>query len=297
MDGKQLLRQLRDILNESSTSGWMDDFTSYTYLWNGATEFASRTQCFKSTVNITLVANVSQYLLPADFLNLYAKNDDNDYFLFLDDGTGYKRFMFYKDHNDILYQQNTSTEFPYNFTVVDSESDISPISGTASSSGTALVDAAGDFTGVTVGDTVHNVTDGSAGIVTAYISSTQLTVPLFGGTNDTWAASDAYEIVPQGRTAILVDPPPSVSAYTVTVPYIQRPTPVFSDYTTYRFQHEYMMAIIMYAAWLYKYRDSKVNEGDRYFQHFDVQVKKYSYGVNQRLKNNRRMRVNMKVRQ
>lgn len=45
MDGNQLLRQLRDLLNESDSSGWLDDFTSYMYLWQAAVEFVTRTEC------------------------------------------------------------------------------------------------------------------------------------------------------------------------------------------------------------------------------------------------------------
>lgn len=303
MDGKQLRRQLSDVLNESSISGWLDDFTSYQNLWLAAIEFVSRTGCMKSSQSIPMVPLQSQYTLNADFLKIYAKTDDNRYFLKLTDGAGGEWYLWEKDYNEILYETTQdAVEYPYNFAVIDGSQAVSNKTGTATSNGTSvggectLTDNLADFSLLAAGDSVHNNTDGSTGIVLSVTSSTAIVTALFGGTANDWTSGDSYAVVPKSRSVIVIDPPPSVDSVTLTVPYVQRPIPVFSDYGTYRFQHEYNLAIIMYAAWLYKYRDSAPNMGDKFFVHFDNQVKRYCFDISSRFRNNRRMKVNMKVR-
>jgi hypothetical protein len=67
---------------------------------------------------------------------------------------------------------------------------------TAGSSGLTLNDSGKDFdqVGVSAGDIVEDLSDGSSGMVTA-VSSTQISVEsLAGGTNNTFAAGDYYQI-------------------------------------------------------------------------------------------------------
>ena len=67
---------------------------------------------------------------------------------------------------------------------------------TSGSSGLTLNDSGKDFdqVGVSTGDIVEDISDGSSGMVTA-VSSTQITVEsLTGGTNNTFAAGDSYQI-------------------------------------------------------------------------------------------------------
>jgi hypothetical protein len=280
----------------------MDGFTSYMYLWQGAVEFVSRTECFKNTQAITTQTGIPSYTLNADYLELFAKTHDNRYFVTLNDGVSDNHYLFYKDYSEILYRnQQNSVQYPYNFTIIDDPDPPAPVSGTASGTSVAsggqsvLTDSTADFSSFDAGDSVHDITDGSLGIILSKTSSTQLVTALFPGTVNQWSAGDAYEIVPQGRSMIVIDPPPSTPGYTISLPYVQRPAPVFSDYGVYRFQREYCLAVIMYAAWLYKYRDSKPNEGDKYYIHFDNQVKRYSYGISARYRTNNRMKVNMKA--
>ena len=87
-----------------------------------------------------------------------------------------------------------------------------------------------------------------------------------------------------------------MSGYTIEFPYIQRPAPIFSPYAAYPLQREYCLAIVFYACWLYKYRDSNANMGVRYYVNFDNQVKRFEYGISKRLNTNTRMGVNMKAR-
>jgi hypothetical protein len=68
-------------------------------------------------------------------------------------------------------------------------------SGTADTGSTAttLVDTTGSFdVYVKVGDRIRNTTDNSRGDVIAIISSSQLTAPLSGGTNNYWSVNNNY---------------------------------------------------------------------------------------------------------
>jgi hypothetical protein len=71
-------------------------------------------------------------------------------------------------------------------------------SGTATgaTSGTVLIDSSAEFTStVAVGDRVDNTTDGSAALITAVDSDTQITCgELIGGSDNQFEADDAYEI-------------------------------------------------------------------------------------------------------
>ena len=74
MDGKGLLYKLGSLLNEDATSGFLDDFTSYEFLYEAAKEFVSRTACITATQTITTVVDQTDYTLNADFLGLYLLN-------------------------------------------------------------------------------------------------------------------------------------------------------------------------------------------------------------------------------
>lgn len=278
MDGQSLLYELRNLINESSGSGFLDTRTSYDFLWEAATALSQRLRNLTATQSITTVADQTDYTLNADFLEVFLMDTENRRVLKYNNGTT-NDWLIEKDYNEIIYEDNTtSTAAPSFYAVIDDTQD-SQVSGTATSTAAqsggiaTLTDTAGDFSDVSAGDVVHNTTDGSDGIVTAKTSSTVLSCALFGGTNDDWSSSDAYIIQPQGRMKIFIDPPPSTAGHTITVNYIQRPSPVFSNYGAYRFQAQYKWALIKYAAWLYKYRDAKPNFGDAFFKFWDAQTR------------------------
>jgi hypothetical protein len=74
-----------------------------------------------------------------------------------------------------------------------------PLTGTCGGggSGTLLVDAAGDFVNrkVVVGMCARNTTDGSLAAITAVTATTLTTEALTGGTSNTFAAGNAYEVL------------------------------------------------------------------------------------------------------
>jgi len=283
IDGKDLLRRLRILLNEDSDSGWLDERTSYDLFYDAAIEFVDRTGCLRSSQAITTVAEQSEYDLNPDFLRLYTKNSSGNYYIKYNDGST-NTFPTWKDYEDIFHEDNTtSTATPGRFTILDSDLP-SAVAGTTTSAGASsggqctLTDTTADFSDVEAGASVHNTTDGSDGMVLSKTSSTVLVTSLFGGTDDDWSSGDAYAIQPNPRMKIVLDPPPSNASHTITVPYVQRPAPVYSDYGIYRFVNP--GALVKYAFWLYKYRDREPNFGDAMYRFWELEINRKAYSNN-----------------
>ncbi len=296
-----MLYRLRELLNEDANSTFLDDRTSYSLLYEAAKYFVDITGCLKATQSITTVADQQTYTINADFLRLYLKNSRNDYFLEYSDGTS-TYTLYWKDYEDIIFENNTtSVTIPSHFAIIDKPTLNSRLTGTVTATSAAsggestLTDSSADFSNVSPGDNVHNTTDGSSGIVLSADSSTSLTVALFGGTNNDWTSGDSYVIQPQGRLQLVLSPPPSQAGHAITLRYVQKPDPVFSDYGIYRFPEEYHEALCYYAAWFYKYRDREPNFGDRLYQQFDFAVRKASDSLKRTFRKSG-LRVNLRKR-
>jgi hypothetical protein len=301
MDGKELLYKLRNLLNESADSGFMDDKTSYDNLNEAAYEFNRRAKVLKSTQSITTVADQSTYDLNTDFMELYLKDYEKNLFIKINDGSN-DHFIFWRNYEDIIYSNNTTSEtIPGFFSIINDSALDTRLSSTTTSAGAAtggectLTDTAADFSLVSAGDTVHNTTDGSMGVVLSKTSTTALKTALFNGTNNDWTSSDSYVIQPQGKLQLVLDAPPANSGYTITVHYVQRPAPVYSDYGAFRIQRQYMDALVKYAYWLYKYRDSEPNFGDGMYAYFDRQIRA-AQGSTNSTHNRSSVSVNLKGR-
>ena len=302
MDGKSLTNGLAKILSENiSTSSFLDPRTSYDYIYEAVLEFCRRTRCLTASQTITTVADQTNYDLNTDFLSLYLRDNSNRYVVKFNDGSN-DYFLPFRDFESVSYSnQTTSVAIPSNFSIIDKQTLTARITGTVTSAGAAsggectCTDSAAPFTNVKVGDDVHNTTDGSDGVVISVTSTSKLVVALFGGTDNDWTSGDAYVIVPQGRKQLVLDPPPSTAAYTVTINYVQKHDPVYSSYRTYRFDRQYEPAIVKYAAWLYKYKDSEPNFGDAYYKFWDMQVRTAAK-TEQKSLNKPSMRVNMMKR-
>ncbi len=282
MDGRELQYRLRQLLNESASSAFLDAKTSYSFLWQAAIDFAERTGCLRATQVITTVANQSGYAVAPDFLRLYDVRDRNENNVVKYNDGSTNSFLPWKSYGSIITEDNTTAvSVPSFFSLVDSAL-LSQVSGTATSAGAAsggqctLVASAADFTNVAAGDYIHNTTDVSDGVVLSKTNTTTLVTALFGGSGNDWAISDAFVIQPQGRFQLELNPPPSVSNHTVTLYYVQRPLPVFSNFGMYRFPSQFNSAIIAYAAWMYKYRDREPNFGDKWYQLYERDVRRAS---------------------
>lgn len=298
-DGKSLTNGLADLLNETlATSSFLESRTIYDSLYEAALEFARRTRVLTATQTITTVADQATYDLNPDFLCFYLRDSSNRYVAKFNDGsTDY--WLPFRDYEAIAYADNdNSVAVPANFSLIDDATLTDNITGTATANGTAtgnectLTDSAGDFTNVEVGDDIHNTTDGSDGVVLAVTSTTALQIALFGGTGNDITSGDAYVIVPQGRKHIVLDPPPSTAGYTLTLHYVQKPDPVYSYYRQYRFDRQYAHALIKYAAWLIKYKDSSPNFGDAFYKYWD-QACRMAAKIEHKSLDKPRMKVNM----
>jgi hypothetical protein len=290
MDGKLLKEQVRLLLSENTGSGFLDDKTTYNFCYEAAVVTSEVLQNLTTTATITTVADQVSYKLPSDFLKLYLKNTNSEFFIKYDDGSN-ESFLTHKKYEEVVYGNNTtSVSIPSNFSITDYPTLASIITGTASAGSddvggkSSLVDTGTTFlTDISVGDTVHNSTDSSNGIVVGVTSNLQVETCMFNGTDNEWDTNDSYVIVPQGRMGLVLDPPPSTSGHTITVYYLQKPVPVYSDYDTYRFQPHYINALVKYAAWLYKYRDGEPNFGDKFYMFWQEELKKskhnYSNGI------------------
>ena len=292
MDGKSQIYSLKHLIEEDSSSGFWDSYLGYQFLNEAAINWTIRTKCLRNTQSITTVAETAAYDLNPDYLGMYLKDANKNYFIKYYDGTNYS-FINQCNYEDVILSDNTTSQsIPSTFAVIDKTSLPTRITGTASAAGAAsagectLTVAASTFTDAYAGDVVHNTTDGSMGIVLSKTSNLILTTALFGGTNNDWSISDAFVIQPQGRKQLVVDPLSSTAAHTILVYYLQKPAPVYSDYGRFRFDAEVGAALVKYAAWLYKYRDKEPNYGDKWFQYYENQIAIFNRSVNQTIKKN-----------
>lgn len=302
MDGKTLRENLREMLLESGNSDFINDYQSYWYISMAVNDFNRRTSTLTDSETITTVADQAAYTLASDFANLYIQNDRGEMILKYTDASSNNYFLMWKDYGQIFHQSTiTSQLIPTHFCVRKKSDLTSSITGTTTSASTAtggettLTDTVGDFTNVNEGDMVHNIDDGSRGVVISKTSTTVLVTALFEGSSNNWGSGDTYRIVPQSRQEIYLDPPPSTAGHTITVPYVKNPAPVYSDYRRYNIADEYIGAILHYAAFMYEYRDKKPDLANNRFVLYDALVKGLNRQVNTAY-NRRGIKVNLRSR-
>lgn len=279
MDGSIMLYQLRQLLQEGSTSTFMDERTSYDNLYEGACALVSELGLLTDTQTITTVATQSLYDINANFTNLYFRNDENKYVIKYYDTTSYTDIT-YRDYN-YAYLNNEADEqsIPDSFSITvkalpDNISSSATADGASTGGQCTLTDSTAPFASVSAGDTIHNTTDGSEGIVLSVTSTSAIVTSLFGGTNNDWTNSDDYVLIPQPRKQLYLNPASLTAGHTITFKYACRPDPVYSDYGQYRIPSMYMPAVVKYAAWLYKYRDREPNFGDAWYKFWEMQLRR-----------------------
>lgn len=130
MPGKDYLRRIEQLLDEESIGTWLDDRTSYDFLFEAAKEFAARTACLTGSYHFKTVANQANYVLPANFLKLFLRDGQHRFFISYSDGSGDTN-IYYKDYQDIRFNNSVKTY------------DIQQ--GTLTTSATTLQDTGQDF--------------------------------------------------------------------------------------------------------------------------------------------------------
>jgi hypothetical protein len=289
LDGKTLKNMLYYLVNEPTGSGFIDEKTSFDFLYEAALEYNRLTETLHGTQTITTTADTSAYYLNPDFQGIRLYDTYNNLLIkFYDTSAATTQFIPFRPYEHIYQALNTTpVEIPTNFSITDGETVDAEITGsctTDSSESTGgpkiLTDSAGTFTTtysagvdfVSVGDTIHNLTDGSCGVILNVVSTTVLHTSLFYGTDNDWDSSDNYVIIPQIRKKLILDPPNNSAGDTITVLYVRKPAPVYTDRGIYPFDSSAAFALTKYAAWLFKYRDREPNFGDALYKAWVVAV-------------------------
>ena len=281
MDGKDLLRRHKQLLNIKSTDTDYDERTGYDYLYAAAKQWVIETECLTSYQTITTVASTATYTLNGDYLAMYLKHNDR-YYLKYYDASAY-HFLYFKPYEEVIFDNDTTAVVvPGYFTITDDPTLDTLISDAADNAGTTeggkctfTMDTA-VFGDVTPGDIIHTPVDKADGIVVKTESTGKtLEIALFGGDNADINATEAFIIQPRKRFLLQFDPPPSTKDHTVTFYYLRSPRPVYSDYDVYEIAYEYPDALCKYAAWLYKYRDQEPQFGDAFYKYWNMQIKDY----------------------
>jgi len=287
MDGKRLSRQLRQMLNEESGSNSLDSFTTYDLLNQAANQINEHLNHLVDTETLTSVADQSFYELRPDFVRLVDEDHLGRDAIRWNDGSAFHRVSrtsFEKEWHDRSYTE-TSIAVPNSFSIEPKEAPETLLDGgTATSTAAAsagsciLTDSAVTFDAddsVFAGDTIHNTTDGSMGVVISVISDTQLKTALFGGTANDWTSGDAYVIQPQARYRMRLNPPTSASGDSIVYRYLRRPQPVYSDYDSFNFPLHFQDALVYFACGFYKMRNQMISEGQIWFQQAERLLRKH----------------------
>lgn len=278
MNGAMIQTQLNEIVSEFNSS-WINLKTSFDYLFEAAKDFSKETRACHGTQVITTVASQAEYNLNSDFLEVMTTDDHNHGIISYTVGTT-QRWLNWESYSDLL-QDNATAGSPSQYAIADAAL-LTRITGATNAVGTQVggestLASATSLLTAAVGDYVINVTKSYYGIVLAAGASP--TTAMFdlstrGGAYAGWAMSDAFLITPAPRYKLILDPPPSNTGEIVTVSYYAKPAPVYSDYGVYPFATGYEEALIKYAAWLYKYRDSKPQLADPLYQAYDRAMRK-----------------------
>ena len=298
MEGFTLKRKLQELLQESPSGTFMNDRTTYDYIYAAVNDFNFRTHYSTGTQTINISPTVATYNLNPDYVCPQLSDDYNRPF-FLWNYNGAISNVYPMDYDtQILAQSTTTSTVATNYSTVNAVP-MSTMTGTATSVGllvngeSILTDVTNSqFSTVAVGDYVHDTTDGSDGVVMGVISSTQIYTTLFGGVANQWSLNDGYIIIPQQRYSIVFYPIPSASA-TATIYYVKAPAPVYSVYRSYAIPFQYDDPIIGFAAFKYKYRDQAPQFGDALYQHYELATKKFASEMRKGIDKKSGFRVNL----
>jgi len=284
MIGYDYLHRLNQISNDAHPSGyWMDKKTSFDFIFEAAKDMSKKLKVNHNTQTLTTTIGGIAYPLHPDFMEILTEDGFNNKIVKYSDGTN-TSWLTRVSYGHILHDNNTTAvPIPRRFAITSYDL-AARITGTAKSASTnsggesTLTDGTADFTLVNAGDAVMNTALSYVGVVLSKTSTTVLKTAMFNvaGTNSAyadWSNGNAYLIQPQAQFQLILDPPPASAGHTMTVDYICRPAPVYSDYGSYTFATGYEEALLKYAFWLYKYRDTNPNLGDALYRFYDTQVR------------------------
>jgi hypothetical protein len=280
MIGALYLQQLNELLSEFG-GNWINIKISFDYLYEAAKDFSKETSSCHNTQIITTIANKSAYDLNPDFLEILSKDSHGKGIVALSAEHG-TNWLSWESYSNYLQNDDNQPGYPSFYAVSDSSIPIRSI-------GTAVRDqdeiggesmlyySIGEVPTVFPGDSVINTTQNCYGVVLQPgmpITTAMFDLSSRGGEYSSWIENDKFIIQQQPRYQIFLDPTPNESGQIITVSYLSKPAPVYSNYGTYPFATGYEEAIVKYAAWLYKYRDSKPAMGDPLYAAYERAMRK-----------------------
>jgi hypothetical protein len=180
MEGQTLVRMLRELLNESSSSAFLNDRTSYDYLYTAIQDFNFRTHALTTTQSITIAASTSSYNLNPDYVGMALVDTYNRPYI-KHTYSGSDTFIFNADYTSVYLNNSTATSAVAESYSTTDAAQPSNVTGTATSAGasangeSSLIDSTAPFENVYPGDFVHNTTQSTDGVVTAKTSSSVIT--------------------------------------------------------------------------------------------------------------------------
>lgn len=255
MDGKSLLRYGTEALGGIAIA---DQRFFFDCLDEAATSFVRETKSLTAEAVLTTVANHQAYKLPPDFIALIAKDRAGKFIVRYTNTDSEESYITHVPFDTIFRFGTQDVGTPESFCLVQSAPE-SVLAGTATATGelykgeSILSDETETFTEtVQVRDAIRNGSDGSDGFVTAVISDTQVRVVLFGGTSNVFQSGDDYEILSAADTLLKLDKPSEVADETLTVPYLKKPSPVYSESARWELNPQSCRAICFEAAFLFK---------------------------------------------
>lgn len=276
MDGRELTRAVLNSTDGYTAAGKQDkQHRIYECLDAAAAIFLRETRILHTSIDLTTVAGQQDYDLPPDFIDLYMADAAARFFIKYYDASNYS-WPPCVSYEEIFRENKTdSQDIPNRFCIRDKDDVEAAVTGKTTSADAAsrgqctLTDTAQTFTTtqrVWPRDIVHNETDGSDGVVLAVTDATHLVTALFGGKNNAWGSGDAYRIQPAVERELYLDAPSTTAGHTMTVPYVCMPTPVYSEYASWRFPPRVCRAIASGAAALLvlpesSYDESRVMQG------------------------------------
>lgn len=285
MEGFTLKRRVMELLQENSLGSFMNDRTTFDYIYDAVMDFNKRTHYLTNTQTINVAGNSSQNIwsLNPDFVCMAFKDRYNqEYIKYTVSGSD--NFVTAQDYSEIVLNDDSSTSpVISSWSIIDAPQ-LPTITGTTSSAGAInsplqgeclLNDTTAPFANVYPGDFVHDTTEGCDGVIIGVNSTSQLICVMFNSSGSTqgFGNSDSYVIVPQSRYQLLFTPIPSVAA-TATIPYVPKPLPVYSIYRAYKLPNDALLPISQFAVFLYKYKDRDANFGDALYKYYDLYTRR-----------------------
>lgn len=275
----------RDIMAHASAAlggvADADKLHLYRCMDQAAMDFVRLTYGLRDSVVITTVADQQRYDLPKAFIEPYVRDENRRLYGKYEDADGDLTYPVVTSYEKLFMTDMSETRTrPRRFAIRQKPDAAARTTGTATADGAAadgecrLTAAAADFSDMAERDRVLNTTDGSAGIVLEVVSSTVLDTALFSGTANEWTTGDRFVLVPVPRFEIVLDAPSEVDGDTLTLPYLKKPAPVFSDARSWQIEEASWRAIAMEGVYQYLIDYDYDRKDDRFHGMFLEEVRK-----------------------